>query len=380
MPIKRRNRYDAAFYVPHVGQLIAARQEVLPTGGAETQVLLMAKELARRGLKIAVIVFDVPGGLPDSVDGVDIVIRRPYAGGRKGVGRLKKLIGAVTEVLTVIWVGFRFPAETIIQRVSSINTGLIAVGAKLGRRRFVWASANTVDFEIDALHGSRAQGAVFRTGVKLADDIVVQTKEQIEMCISSYGRTPTQIFSISEPAEPAPLDRGPFLWIGRLVNAKQPLAFLEIAEANPDLPFAMIGVPVEGADQNLISAVQAKGHALANVELLDPQPRDRVMQLIASATAVVNTSLHEGMPNVFLEGWARGVPAVSLHHDPDGVITSEGLGFFASGNPSVFGDACRRLMTDRPLREELSDRCRMYIKRTHSPQAVGDQWRSVIGD
>ena len=60
-------------------------------------------------------------------------------------------------------------------------------------------------------------------------------------------------------------------------------------------------------------------------------PRGRVLELIDRSRAVVLTSRHEGMPNVFLEAWARGVPVLSLHFDPDGKIAKEGLGLCAEG-------------------------------------------------
>ena len=60
--LRRKNRdpFDVAFYVPWTGPLLAP--EGPPTsGGAETQIFLLTRELARRGVKVAVIVFDVPG-------------------------------------------------------------------------------------------------------------------------------------------------------------------------------------------------------------------------------------------------------------------------------------------------------------------------------
>ena len=44
------------------------------------------------------------------------------------------------------------------------------------------------------------------------------------------------------------------------------------------------------------------------------------------AVAAVNTSEFEGMPNVLLEAWSRGVPALVLHYDPGGVVRAHRLG------------------------------------------------------
>src|SRR5919201_4659571 len=73
-----RNRYDVAFYVPWLGPLLTDAK-VAPTGGAETQVFLLARALARRGVKVRLLVFELPETtIPSSVDGVSIGIRPPY--------------------------------------------------------------------------------------------------------------------------------------------------------------------------------------------------------------------------------------------------------------------------------------------------------------
>jgi glycosyltransferase involved in cell wall biosynthesis len=96
------------------------------------------------------------------------------------------------------------------------------------------------------------------------------------------------------------------------------------------------------------------------------------------STAVVVTSEHEGMPNVFLEAWARGIPVISLHFDPDGRIAGEGLGLIADGSWEEFVAAVRRLWTDPELRRQIGERARRYVAREHSPEAVGKRWAAAL--
>src|SRR4051812_42632909 len=69
---RAREAHDVAFHAPHVGPLLRSDAE-LPTGGAETQIVIIARELARRGLRVAVVVADPE--LPPSVDGIDLVFQ-----------------------------------------------------------------------------------------------------------------------------------------------------------------------------------------------------------------------------------------------------------------------------------------------------------------
>src|SRR5947209_16525745 len=75
----RRRQFDVAFYMPSLTPLLARESELPPSGGAETQVFLVSRGLARRGVRVAAVV-EAPGAgrLPAEVDGVAIVCRPPY--------------------------------------------------------------------------------------------------------------------------------------------------------------------------------------------------------------------------------------------------------------------------------------------------------------
>ena len=68
-PVRARRR-DLAFYAPWAGPTIAP--DGRPTGGAEVQVMHLARGLAARDLRVALITYDT-NGLPAAVDGVEIV-------------------------------------------------------------------------------------------------------------------------------------------------------------------------------------------------------------------------------------------------------------------------------------------------------------------
>ncbi|MGZ4203618.1 MAG: hypothetical protein ACXVRH_16335, partial [Thermoleophilaceae bacterium] len=114
-------------------------------------------------------------------------------------------------------------------------------------------------------------------------------------------------------------------------------------------------------------------------ELLAARPHAELAPLLDAAVAVVSTSLSEGMPNVFLEGWSRGVPALALAHDPDGVIERERVGGFAGGSEARLAELARELWEGRGERAELATRCRGYVEREHAPGSVADRWQALLG-
>ena len=117
-------RHDVVFYAPWVGSILSLRQS-LPPGGAETQVLMLARSLARAGLRVAIIAYGDQAELPAAVDGVTVAACGPY---RKPRGVVSK----AREVLRIWRALRRTPSQTIICRTAAMELGLMAIYAPGG--------------------------------------------------------------------------------------------------------------------------------------------------------------------------------------------------------------------------------------------------------
>jgi glycosyltransferase involved in cell wall biosynthesis len=389
---RRRTRYEVCFYVPRISPLLV-RDPVNPAGGAETQILLLASALAARGLRVCLIAFAMPGvQMPETVADVDVRTRPAYRA-RLRLGKLRE----VTSILTAV---ARTRAHVIVARMEAPEVGVAALAAKALGRGFVYSSASLSDFEPDpqpARDAALESGAaatpdfsrlarksrdwrLFRLGLRLADKIVVQTEEQVRLCEQNLGRTPILIGSIAELALPRDHVPEAFLWVGRVVPMKRAEVFLALARAVPEARFWMVAVPAgdRSEDLDLFSRLEREAAGISNVELLAPRPREEVLELMNQAVAIVSTSDFEGMPNTFLESWARGVPALAFAHDPDGVIQRYELGAIANGSPAVLADHARRLWQRRSDLGDLPARCRSYVREHHSPEVVSARWEEVL--
>jgi glycosyltransferase involved in cell wall biosynthesis len=370
---RHSSRHDVVFYVPGVGSLLSTTSPS-PSGGAETQAWMLAKALAARGLCVATIAYGDRAELPSEIDGVRIVRRPAYR--KRGV-----ILGKLVEVVLIWRALWQTPGSAIVTRCAGVQVGLIAVYASLARRRLVYASAAVTDFECAKLIPNRRDQALYKLGVHLADEIVVQTEDQIDLCQASFGRRATLINSIAElPELPESASPRPeaFLWVGRLTSYKRPLEYIELARAVPEARFRMVGVPQATQGEGLAEAVAAASADIPNLELLAPRSHPEVGELMARSVASVNTSDFEGMPNVLLESWARGVPALALTHDPGGVIEKHALGGFAHGSRDRLVSLARQQWDQRNDRKELRDRCREYVAAEHSPEAVAGRWLQVL--
>jgi glycosyltransferase involved in cell wall biosynthesis len=358
------------FFAPNMGPLLAARAGTRPrasTGGAETQLFMLGVSLAQRGWRVAVAAF---GGaeLPADLEGVEI-IRLPVA----PRGRARSIVWRLRLAACLLR---RLDATTLVQRGAGSVTGIIGALARLRRRRFVYSSATVIDFEYGRLESSRRAVRLFRWGFGLAHEIVVQSEEQAVLCRRAFGRESRVIPSLAEPAPPRTAEPEALLWIGRLAPYKRPSDFVELARRLDHIPFWMIATP-SSLDTDL-SARVARAAECPNLTQLPPSSRETLQSLIERAVAIVNTSEYEGMPNVFLEGWARGVPAMALHHDPDGVISRYGLGWYAEGDFERLVSAATEAWEQRGNQQRVAARCREYVTGRHGIATVTSQWEDAL--
>jgi glycosyltransferase involved in cell wall biosynthesis len=364
-------RADVTFFAPWIGPLLAGRPG-MSAGGAETQLWALARGLAARGRRVAIVVFGRDDlELPPELEGVRIVEIRPP----RASSALLRIPARVAGICRTLW---RLPSPVLVQRIAGPETGLVAGISRLRRRRFVYSSANVVDFDYAQLRPGRLRLLLFHLGIRLADEIVVQTPEQVELCQARFGRTPRMIKSVAEPAAAQRRSPEAFLWVGRTDWYKRPEAYLELARGLPEARFWMVPMPMNEEGRRRIEELRRDAHEQPNLDVLEARPRAELAALIESAVAVVNTADYEGMPNVFLEGWSRGVPALALSHDPDGVIERERLGGFAGGSKERLVELARGLWRGRDDQAELAGRCRGYVAREHALDAVLDQWLRVL--
>jgi glycosyltransferase involved in cell wall biosynthesis len=339
------------------------------TGGAETQILLLARSLAASGLRVGLVVMGNRSRLPREIDGVN-VLTQPRAPAIRGLG------GLLHDVHTLLAL-LRSPARVIVQRSASRSVAVAAVAARLRGADFIYSSANVVDFDLGRLDRP-FNVRLFEWGVHAAAKVVVQTDEQADMCRQRFRRDPVVIRSIAEPAEPRRGVPEAFLWIGRLAPYKRLDVYLELAGDVPEAQFQVIAVPASDNQPGITARLERAREELHNLEVLDPRPRSKLTPLIERAVAIVNTSEYEGMPNVFLEGWSRGVPALAFSHDPDGVVVRHGLGTFAAGSRERLSELARSHWASRANQREVADRCIAYVHHHHDVDTVTAAWRAAL--
>jgi glycosyltransferase involved in cell wall biosynthesis len=369
-----RAKHDVTVYSPFSGSLF--RQSLQRAGGAERQMALLAGELARRAHSVALVVYEVPDPVPGIDPRLTLIGRSSHAG--------STVVGNLRESARVLRSLVAANGRVVVVRTGTPVVGFIALYTRLRRRRLVFSSANNFDF-LPRTKPSRLQTWLYRFGVRRADAVVVQSLEQVELARKAFPRIRNLVHIPSFADDPAPSgepqDPTAFVWAGRLVDYKRPLLYADLAAAVPEAQFILIPhIPsqLDREQKDFLAELERAVERTPNLELGAPLPHAKLIEGLASAVAVVNTSSFEGMPNTFLEAWGQGVPVLTLSFDPDGVVERLGLGVSANDSWDAFVAGARDLWQSRFDRAELSERVQSHVRATHSKQAVGLKWHEVL--
>jgi glycosyltransferase involved in cell wall biosynthesis len=358
-------RPHVCFVAPHAWPVFSGDPHIQVVGGAEVQQAILARLFASDGYRVSMICLDFGQAPRVSIDGVEVL--RLY--------RMKAGIPVLRFVhprLTTMWRRLaEANADIYYCRSASMWVGVVAAFCRRNGRRLVYAGASDKDFVPDVAGQIRyaRDRWLYRRGIAAADAIVAQNEVQRADCRKHYGREAVVIPSCYQlPRERGSGERDRVLWVGTINHGKRPELLLELARRLPERRFVMIGGPSD-ASPELFDRVRTQAAALPNVEFMGFLPLAQAETWFDRARVLVNTSVYEGMPNVFLQAWARGVPTVAtVDVGVPAHRVGNSLDELAKEIESAFADELR------------GEACRKYFERTHGSAEVLERYARVFDE
>ncbi|MBV8032484.1 MAG: glycosyltransferase family 4 protein [Betaproteobacteria bacterium] len=359
------------FVSPYLWPVLARDPSLKIVGGAEVQQSILARLFRRAGYRVSVISLDYGQPALAEVDGISV--HKAY---RREAGI--PVLRFLHPRLTSTWRAMReVDADIYYQRSAAYLTAVIAEFCRRHGKRSIYAGASDMDFQPGKQQIRYGRDRwLFEHGLANVDRIVVQNARQQEDCRRHYGREAVLVPSCYEPPPDSPRDapassRDLILWVGTIHTYKQPEIFLELARRLPARRFVLIGgsaTPGTALRPGYFEQVQAEARSLPNVEFKGFLPLAEVEPWFDRARVFVNTSVYEGMPNTFMQAWARGIPTVAT---VDVGARLEGKPVYRTvQDVAQAAEEVERLFADELHWARSSARCREYFESSHSGREV----------
>ena len=342
-----------AFYSYHAFEVVHSAST--SAGGMELQVLLLGRELTKRGIGVEFLVGDF--GQPDVVEEDGLVFRKIFRATTSS--NASKLLFFLRTLRSS-------RADIVLERGSSVSSGILYAASRIVGMKYIFAAASDVNCDRRS-HDPSIQGRfrrrLYDLAIRGADAVVVQKRSQQMLLRRSYGRDGVVIRSLALVPEGLSADGKAhgraIVWISNLHRYKQPELFLELARRMPNHRFIMAGGTKDQAfSQELTDAARR----IPNLDFRGFIPQREVWGLLSEARVIVNTTVvdgkyEEGFPNTFIQAWALGVPVVSLISDPDSIVTELNVGRVSRTIDGMERDISDLCASDDEW-NEISSRCR----------------------
>ena len=212
-------------------------------------------------------------------------------------------------------------------RVPSFITFITALFSKLYNKKFIFATANErhCNNDICQILG-KSKLFLYKISLKIAYKVVAQTMRQKYLLKKHFNINSVIIPNlVSDKLRNNKIYQNKkVLWIGSLSEKKRPHMLIELAENNNNIEFLVAG-GINQKNPKYSTSIINKMNTMSNVEYLGPIPFNSISNVYKQGKILLNTSIYEGFPNVFLEAWINKIPVISFF-DPDGIISNNRLG------------------------------------------------------
>ena len=333
--------------------------DIACAGGAERQLFNLAEMLSEAGVDIRVLTINVDDN--QIVDRSHLHVINTW---RSDEPKLKFFWGLARHISSA-------PSPVYVRTPSPVSA-LVSLGCRAMGKRVALSIAS--DLNCIPHSGATIRNFWTKVALKTSSQVVAQTQEQQKLLMTNFKVSATLFPNVIRNEDFSWARASSFhdrdidvAWIGGFGQRKGLEDVVEIAGRLNNCKFAVLGGSLPGertyADK-LISWLRG----LANVTVPGfVQPIDipswpgRSKILLHTSPPVINNLTKEGFPNVFLEAWAAGVTVVSLHADPDQLLSYTKLGYKCSSITEAVTNI-EKLVQDEQSWEATHELADTYIK------------------
>ncbi|AKB24331.1 Glycosyltransferase [Methanosarcina sp. MTP4] len=340
-------------------------------GGAELQTYLLANELKQKN-NVDYIVGDFGQQNVEFFNGIRVI---KY---------FKPLDSQPSQIIKLINSLFKSNSDFYIQRGLNRGTLIISLFCKLLRKKFIFMISHDSQTD-DSFKRSKDlfSRVISDFGLRFSSVIICQSSEEKENLLS-FKKIPSKKIRILKKglqlseqsyAHKKEIDA---IWVGRCEKWKRPELFLHLADQNKDKNFLMVCSP-SYSDPLYFEKIREKASQILNLGFEEKIPNNEVVDLFKNSKTFILTSLSEGeLPMTALEAFSCGTPIISVHINPENVITSEKIGVFLNGDEEKLNTVFCELEGDCQKMIEYSRSSIEYVRRERDINKISEKFEKIL--
>lgn len=339
-------------------------------GGAEVQLYYLAAELAKdKKFDVHFVVGDFNQSSFEIIRGVKLYkffnpnSKLKYIRGVFAFIRLWKLLKKIN-------------ANIYMQRAAGLETGEVALFAKINKKKFIYMAANDEDvnkkfpsyLQKKFIHFIRWQ--LFKFGLKNSDLIFIQNESQKNNLKNNYNKkgiirkSAHYIDNIKFN-----IKKDFILWVGKADSyIKQPKIFIDLARSFPKKKFIII-CPISN-DENYFKKIKNEAKKILNLKFIDYVPFNEIDDYFLKAKIFINTSKTEGFPNTFIQATKNRTPILSLNVNPDKILEKYNIGKCAYGDFNKMKKYLEYFLNNNNSWQTMSNNAFKYADKNHNLKKI----------
>ena len=254
--------------------LLTGEADEIGIGGAELQMTILAKELAKRLYDVSFVTFQKTRTSFRLFENIKIYNPFDY----KTSGYTYLLPWNIYKLLKILEI---IDADIYIQKGKTPLISVISFYSKLKNKSFIHllSSDNSASSDLNIKTIKNLKNIIYRYGVKYCDYVICQTNHQKELLnntIGKMGRVIKNMCIINQKENVRNKTNNlNVLWVGRLSKAKKPDLFLLLAKNIPDFRFWMIGA-ISSDELNYYYEIKESAKMIKNFDFIGFVPHNKI--------------------------------------------------------------------------------------------------------
>lgn len=349
----------------------------LITGGAETQVIAMSRELSRRGHAVMIYTLNDNNPRAPELDGSGVEIVADQKRMKLDLAVLYRLRKFIKSYRADIVHGFLYDGD-LYSRLAATGTGISALNSERNdnyrlsptQRMGLWATRHLAACVVaNTIAGAQFARKMYEFPASRVHTVwngidLDRVDKRLKACTTDYRALLVRTTQ----------GLNPNLKIACLVGSIKPpkdyLLALDVAHRltskEKDWRIIFLGDQLSNTGEYKTS-VMAKFHALKLEDrVFFIGVRNDVPEILRQCDVVFSTSLHEGFPNVVLEAMAVNTPVVSTEYSDIRAILPNSWQIVSNRQPQALADAIHRAYEER---QAVAETQRIWVEQ-NATQAI----------